>query len=41
LRKSIEDDAKNAALHEKSLVEEINSLKSQLAAKEKRKNGNS
>jgi predicted metal-binding protein len=35
LRKSIEDDAKNAALHEKSLVEEINSLKSQLAAKEK------
>jgi chromosome segregation ATPase len=35
LRKSIEDDAKNVALREKSLVEEINSLKSQLAAKEK------
>jgi predicted metal-binding protein len=35
LRKSIEDDAKNATLHKKSLVEEINSLKSQLAAKEK------
>jgi nucleosome binding factor SPN SPT16 subunit len=35
LRKSIEDDAKNAALREKSLVEEIKSLKSQLAAKEK------
>jgi hypothetical protein len=35
LRKSIEDDAKNIALHEKSLVEEINSLKSQLATKEK------
>jgi hypothetical protein len=34
-RKSIEDDAKNAALHEKRLVEEINFLKSQLAAKEK------
>jgi septal ring factor EnvC (AmiA/AmiB activator) len=31
----IEDDAKNAALHEKSLVGEIKSLKSQLAAKEK------
>jgi chromosome segregation ATPase len=35
LRKSIEDDAKNAALREKSLVEEILFLKSQLAAKEK------
>jgi hypothetical protein len=35
LRKSIEDDAKNAVLHERSLVEEIKSLKSQLAAKEK------
>ena len=34
LRKSIEE-AKNAALHEKSLLEEIKSLKSQLAAKEK------
>jgi hypothetical protein len=33
--KSIEDDAKNAALREKSLVEEINSLKFQLVAKEK------
>jgi chromosome segregation ATPase len=35
LRKSIEDDAKNAALCEKGLVEEIKSLKSQLAVKEK------
>jgi hypothetical protein len=35
LRKSIEDDAKNATLREKSLVEEILFLKSQLAAKEK------
>jgi hypothetical protein len=35
LRKSIEDDAKNAVLRERSLVEEIKSLKSQLAAKEK------
>jgi hypothetical protein len=35
LRKSIKDDAKNVALHKKSLVEEIKSLKSQLAAKEK------
>jgi septal ring factor EnvC (AmiA/AmiB activator) len=35
LHKSIEDDAKNAALCEKCLVEEIKSLKSQLAAKEK------
>jgi chromosome segregation ATPase len=35
LRKSIEDDAKNAVLRDKSLVEEINSLKFQLAAKEK------
>jgi septal ring factor EnvC (AmiA/AmiB activator) len=32
---SIEDDAKNIAIHEKSLVEEIKSLKSQLAAKKK------
>jgi hypothetical protein len=31
----IEDDANNAALHEKSLVEEISFSKSQLAAKEK------
>jgi chromosome segregation ATPase len=35
LRRSIEDDAKNAVLREKGLVEEIKSLKSQLAAKEK------
>jgi phage shock protein A len=35
LRKSVEDDAKNVAHREKSLVEEIKSLKSQLAAKEK------
>ena len=35
LRKSLEEDAKNAALREKSLLEEIKSLKSQLAAKEK------
>ena len=35
LRKSLEEEAKNAALHEKSLLEEIKSLKSQLAAKEK------
>jgi hypothetical protein len=35
LRKSLKEDAKNAALHEKSLLEEIKSLKSQLAAKEK------
>jgi hypothetical protein len=35
LRKSIEEDAKNAALREKSLVDEIKSLKSRLAAKEK------
>jgi phage shock protein A len=35
LRKSIEDDAKNVALREKSLVDEIKSLKSQLASKEK------
>ena len=34
LRKSIEE-AKNAALHEKGLLEEIKSLKSQLAAKDK------
>jgi hypothetical protein len=37
LRKSIEDDAKNVALREKSLVEEIKSFKSQLAAKEKQR----
>jgi len=35
LRKSLEEDAKNAALREKSLLEEIKSLKSQLAAKGK------
>ena len=35
LRKSLEEDVKNAVLHEKSLLEEIKSLKSQLAAKEK------
>ncbi|CAD6212353.1 unnamed protein product [Miscanthus lutarioriparius] len=35
VRKSLEEDVKNAALHEKSLLEEIKSLKSQLAAKEK------
>jgi hypothetical protein len=35
LRKSVEDDAKNMTLHEKSFVEEIKSLKSQFAAKEK------
>jgi hypothetical protein len=35
LHKSVEDDAKNAALREKSSIEEIKSLKSQLAAKEK------
>jgi hypothetical protein len=35
LRKSLEEDAKNAALREKSLLEEIKSLKSQLTAKEK------
>ena len=35
LHKSLEEDAKNAALHEKSLLEEIQSLKSQLTAKEK------
>jgi hypothetical protein len=34
LHKSLED-VKNAALCEKSLLEEIKSLKSQLAAKEK------
>jgi len=28
LRKSIEEEAKNAALHEKGLLEEIKSLKS-------------
>jgi len=35
LRKSLEECAKNATLHKKSLLEEIKSLKSQLAAKEK------
>ena len=35
LRKSLKEDAKNAALHEKSLPEKIKSLKSQLATKEK------
>ena len=35
MRKSLEEDAKNAALREKSLLKEIKSLKSQLAAKEK------
>jgi hypothetical protein len=35
LCKSLEEDAKNAALCEKSLLEEIKSLKSQLVAKEK------
>jgi hypothetical protein len=35
LRKSLEEDAKNAAVRKKSLLEEIKSLKSQLAAKEK------
>ena len=35
LRKSLEEDVKNAALRKKSLLEDIKSLKSQLAAKEK------
>ena len=35
LRKSLEEDAKNVALREKSLLEEIKSLRSQLTAKEK------
>ena len=35
LCKFLEEDVKNAALHEKSLLEEIKSLKSQLAYKEK------
>ena len=35
LRKSLEEDAKNAAPREKSLLEKIKSLKSQLATKEK------
>jgi hypothetical protein len=35
LHKSLEEDAKNATLHEKGLLKEIKSLKSQLAAKEK------
>ena len=35
MRKSLEEEAKNVALHEKSLLEEIKPLKSQLAAKEK------
>ena len=35
LRKSLEEKVKNAALCEKGLLEEIKSLKSQLATKEK------
>ena len=35
LRKSVEEEAKNVTLCEKGLLEEIKSLKSQLAAKEK------
>jgi len=35
LRKSLEEEVKSAALHEKGLLEEIKSLKSQLGAKEK------
>ena len=35
LHKSLEEEAKNAVLCEKGLQEEIRSLKSQLAAKEK------
>ena len=35
LHKSLEEDAKNVALREKSLLEEIKSLRSQLTAKEK------
>ena len=35
LRKSLEEEVKNAALREKGLKEEIESLKSQLVAKEK------
>ena len=35
MHKSLEEDAKNTALSEKSLLEEIKSLKSQLIAKEK------
>jgi len=35
LRKSVEEEAKNATLHGKGLLEEIKSLKSQLTAKEK------
>ena len=35
LHKSLEEQAKNVALHEKNLLEEIKSLKPQLAAKEK------
>ena len=35
LHKSVEEEAKNAALREKGLLEEIKFLKSQLAAKEK------
>jgi hypothetical protein len=35
LHKSLEEDAKNEALREKSLLEEIKSLESQLATKEK------
>ena len=35
LRKSVEEEAKNVTLCEKGLLEEIKSLKSQLAVKEK------
>ena len=35
LHKSVEEEAKNVALREKGLLEEIKTLKSQLAAKEK------
>ena len=35
LRKSLEEEVKNASLREKGLLEDIKSLKSQLAAKEK------
>jgi len=37
LHKSVEEEAKNAALREKGLLEDVKSLKSQLAAKEKEK----
>ena len=35
MHKSLEEDAKNTALSEKSLLEEIKSLKSKLTTKEK------